>query len=89
MEDNTKSKRLLKFQKRHRCPVCNISTNSDSQFDQHLEGFRHRHKNIIMCNIQHRKPENYDYDSRFYVPAFILFFITTYFYCYIIVKLYA
>lgn len=88
MEEKQNSKKP--FERRYYCAICKVFTNSDNQFNQHLEGIRHRHKNT-KCNMhkeQHLvKPENYEYDVYFYVPAFILVLTTTYFFCYGVVKL--
>lgn len=75
-----------KFQ-RYYCTVCNVFTNSGNQLNEHLEGIRH-HINKKRSTHKHDDITEMGYEPLFYMPIFLMLFITTYVYCYIIANFY-
>lgn len=76
-----------KYRKFH-CASCDIYTNSVNQLNQHLEGIRHKQK-MLTSNIPKKQNiacEEHEFDRKVYLPVVIVIFLTTYVFCYVIVK---
>lgn len=67
------------------CTICNISANTEHQLEEHIKGFRHHnnHKKFIIGNNFNASKEC---DLRVYAMTFVVVFITTYAFCYVIIK---
>lgn len=77
------TKKLQKFY----CTLCDVYTNSDNQFDEHLKGIRH-HVYKRRSTHKHDNKSEMDYEPLIYIPMFFMLSITTYIYCYVIVSFY-
>lgn len=87
MAELRKMKTLPKHKlKKYFCSTCRIFTNSDNQFNQHLDGYRHKHRRLFSnpCN-NNVNFDDWDYNMFVYVPAFVIVSITTFIFLYSIV----
>lgn len=88
MEETRSSKVTVpKKYKRYFCQICNIFTNSDNQLTQHNKGVRHQQKKKrYYTRSTGINLNEYECDLMTYVPAFIIIVVTTYVFCYAVVK---